>query len=95
MYFQFIHGSDSYLQVLDKWSCTYYVGGGSTFRTEAVASAKAPGQEMNLSNSKRMWSPEWKEESGELRRMYLGDGDGLRSQRTVLATALHAPTVSF
>lgn len=37
----------------------------------------------------------WKEESGELRRMYLGDGDGLRSQRTVLATALHAPTVSF
>jgi len=41
-------------------SCTYYVGGGSAFRTEAVASTKAPGWEMNLSNSRRMWSPSGK-----------------------------------
>ena len=45
MYFQFIHSSDSYLQLSDKSSCGYYVGRGSIFRTQAVASAMAPRRE--------------------------------------------------
>lgn len=71
MYFQFIHGSDRYLQVLDMNSCTYFGGGGSTFRTEAVASARAPGREMNLSNTKRIARVErgeWRAEEDVFRK---------------------------
>lgn len=42
MYFQFIMVPSRYLQVLDMSSCTYYVGGGSTFRTEAVGKRLGP-----------------------------------------------------
>ena len=52
-------------------SCTYFGGGGSTFRTEAVASARAPGREMNLSNTKRIarvGRGEWRAEEDVFRK---------------------------